>query len=224
MDVTVLKEPQKIISLAVGSVCIGLVGAWCLGYLESNSQETNRREHPITPVFDGVKVTDMLLGVAIGDAFGAGIEFASRVWIKENVDFTRYLNLRWKQSWGWSVGYSAGMYTDDTEMTVGLVCRFFFFPRVVRYQKTLVDQHEPLICKFRPKLTSSLHWIDYKIKCLIQHDPITMGPITTDVMLSYWKEEYDQFKTSRWGLLGRNGHGCIRYVFISLLTCSYCHG
>ncbi|KAL6080381.1 ADPribosylglycohydrolase superfamily protein [Balamuthia mandrillaris] len=59
---------------------------------------------------------DMLLGVAVGDAFGAGIEFKSREWILENVDFSRYLNER-KGSWG--EGFSAGMWTDDTEMTIG---------------------------------------------------------------------------------------------------------
>lgn len=34
------------------------------------------------------KVEDMLLGIAIGDAFGLGIEFQNKDWIKKNIDFT----------------------------------------------------------------------------------------------------------------------------------------
>jgi ADP-ribosylglycohydrolase len=68
--------------------------------------------------FSGVLYREMLLGVAIGDAFGAGIEFQSRDWIRENVDFTAYVN---KREGPWAVGYTPGKYTDDTEMTVGLM-------------------------------------------------------------------------------------------------------
>lgn len=60
----------------------------------------------------------MLLGVAIGDAFGAGIEFMSKEWILENVGFDKYVNMR---DGKYGVNYEPGKYTDDTEMTIGLV-------------------------------------------------------------------------------------------------------
>lgn len=36
----------------------------------------------------------------------------------ENVDFTHYVNAREGE---WAVGFGEGKYTDDTEMTLGLV-------------------------------------------------------------------------------------------------------
>jgi ADP-ribosylglycohydrolase len=39
-------------------------------------------------------IKDMLLGTAIGDAFGAGVEFQDRHWIRANVDFTTFVNAR----------------------------------------------------------------------------------------------------------------------------------
>jgi ADP-ribosylglycohydrolase len=39
-------------------------------------------------------IKDMLLGTAIGDAFGAGVEFQDRHWIRANVDFTTFVNVR----------------------------------------------------------------------------------------------------------------------------------
>lgn len=60
---------------------------------------------------------DILWGIAIGDAFGAGIEFQDRDWIRANVDFTKFINARdrpFEQYHDWE-------YTDDTEMTLGLI-------------------------------------------------------------------------------------------------------
>lgn len=37
---------------------------------------------------------DFLIGTAIGDAFGAGVKFQDRNWIRENVDFTTFINAR----------------------------------------------------------------------------------------------------------------------------------
>ncbi len=48
-----------------------------------------------------------------GDSVGAGLEFKSREWIEEHVDFTDYVSTG---DGMWAEG------TDDTEMTVGLVC------------------------------------------------------------------------------------------------------
>jgi ADP-ribosylglycohydrolase len=55
------------------------------------------------------------------------VEFKSREWIQAHVDFTRYVNAR---EGAWAEGFADGKYTDDTEMTLGLVCTTFV--RVVR--------------------------------------------------------------------------------------------
>jgi ADP-ribosylglycohydrolase len=50
---------------------------------------------------------------------GAGLEFQSREWIEEHVDFTDYVSTG---DGMWAEGFKEGVYTDDTEMTIGLVC------------------------------------------------------------------------------------------------------
>jgi len=62
-------------------------------------------------------ITTALQGVAIGDAFGVGIEFKSRLWIREHVHFDQFVNV-WK---GGKNNISPGTYSDDTEHTIGLV-------------------------------------------------------------------------------------------------------
>lgn len=37
---------------------------------------------------------NILLGIAIGDAFGAGVEFQDRNWIRKHVDFSKFVNAR----------------------------------------------------------------------------------------------------------------------------------
>jgi ADP-ribosylglycohydrolase len=49
---------------------------------------------------------------------GAGLEFKSREWIEEHVDFNDYTNTG---DGMWAEGFMEGVYTDDTEMTIGLV-------------------------------------------------------------------------------------------------------
>jgi ADP-ribosylglycohydrolase len=72
-------------------------------------------------------IQNMLKGIAIGDAFGAGVEFQDRHWIRENVDFTRFVDARSSirvapdQLAAFVQDYRAWDYTDDTEMTVGLI-------------------------------------------------------------------------------------------------------
>lgn len=39
-------------------------------------------------------IKEVLIGTAIGDAFGAGVEFQDRNWIREHVDFSRFVNAR----------------------------------------------------------------------------------------------------------------------------------
>lgn len=70
---------------------------------------------------------DLLIGVSIGDAFGAGVEFQDRDWIRRHVDFTKFVNARHQIQVAedrkalFTDNYYAWDYTDDTEMTVGLV-------------------------------------------------------------------------------------------------------
>jgi ADP-ribosylglycohydrolase len=72
-------------------------------------------------------VKNMLQGIAIGDAFGAGVEFQDRHWIRENVDFTHFVNARSSirvapdQLAAFVQDYLPWDYTDDTEMTIGLI-------------------------------------------------------------------------------------------------------
>lgn len=72
-----------------------------------------------------VNYKNLLLGIAIGDAFGAGVEFQDRDWIEKNVDFTQFVNARHlinvspKQLVDFVKNYRVWDYTDDTEMTIG---------------------------------------------------------------------------------------------------------
>lgn len=68
-----------------------------------------------------------LLGTAIGDAFGAGVEFQDRNWILKNIDFTKYVNVRNQiqvpenQLSLFVENFHDWQYTDDTEMTIGTI-------------------------------------------------------------------------------------------------------
>ena len=70
---------------------------------------------------------DILIGIAIGDAFGAGVEFQDRNWIRERVSFASFVNARnqikvpEEQRILFTKNYQAWDYTDDTEMTIGLI-------------------------------------------------------------------------------------------------------
>ncbi len=64
------------------------------------------------------KVENMLLGLAVGDAFGLGIEFQNRDWIIKNIDFTRFVN---KREGKYAERYKLGYYSDDTEQSIGLI-------------------------------------------------------------------------------------------------------
>ncbi len=74
-----------------------------------------------------MKMRDILLGTAIGDAFGAGVEFQDRDWIRAHVDFSRLINMRDKIKVPkekielFTKEYKAWDYTDDTEMTIGVL-------------------------------------------------------------------------------------------------------
>jgi len=87
------------------------------------------------PGWRGVRFEEMLLGCGIGDAFGAGVEFWDCQWIHANVDGSAWvcrrgdpvLNFYYAGSdlkpdgAGAGQNFLPGMYTDDLEMTLGLV-------------------------------------------------------------------------------------------------------
>jgi ADP-ribosylglycohydrolase len=74
-----------------------------------------------------MNIHNILIGIAIGDAFGAGVEFQDRDWIREHVDFSEFVNVRAEikvpeaQKELFTQNYQAWDYTDDTEMTIGLM-------------------------------------------------------------------------------------------------------
>lgn len=63
------------------------------------------------------RIINTFKGVAIGDAFGIGLEFKSRFWIKENVHFDKYINV-WRDG---KNNIHPGTYSDDTEHTFGVI-------------------------------------------------------------------------------------------------------
>lgn len=73
------------------------------------------------------QVRHFILGTAIGDAYGAGVEFQDRNWIRTHVDFTTFVNARAQikaqsdQKGLFTQNYTPWDYTDDTEMTIGLM-------------------------------------------------------------------------------------------------------
>jgi len=80
--------------------------------------------------YSSMLMKDLMVGLAIGDAFGAGVEFQSREIIKEKVDFTEFVNLRGSiqvpSTSSATIetfinGFHPWEYTDDTEMTIGVV-------------------------------------------------------------------------------------------------------
>ncbi len=74
-----------------------------------------------------MNIENLLIGIAIGDAFGAGVEFQDRDWIRANVDFSKFINARSKikieeeRKIIFTQNYSSWYYTDDTEMTIGVI-------------------------------------------------------------------------------------------------------
>ena len=74
-----------------------------------------------------MNIKEILIGIAIGDSFGAGVEFQDRDWIKKNVDYSKFVNAREqiivsKEEINlFTENYKEWDYTDDTEMTIGLL-------------------------------------------------------------------------------------------------------
>jgi ADP-ribosylglycohydrolase len=78
-------------------------------------------------ILDIEAIENLLHGIAIGDAFGAGVEFQDRAWIQNHVDFTRFVDVRNTiqvppdQKDAFTKDYYPWDYTDDTEMTIALI-------------------------------------------------------------------------------------------------------
>lgn len=74
-----------------------------------------------------MNVREIVLGIAIGDAFGAGVEFMDRDWIRTHVDFSAFINARHlikadlSEPDIFTKNYTPWDYTDDTEMTIGII-------------------------------------------------------------------------------------------------------
>jgi ADP-ribosylglycohydrolase len=74
-----------------------------------------------------LNLNDVLIGLAIGDAYGAGVEFQDRDWIRKHVDFTQFVNRRSSiavpasKLEDFTLNYNVWDYTDDTEMTIGVI-------------------------------------------------------------------------------------------------------
>lgn len=72
-------------------------------------------------------IEGLIIGTAIGDAYGAGVEFQDRDWILQNINFTQFVNARDKIQVDidkrrlFTENYSPWDYTDDTEMTIGVI-------------------------------------------------------------------------------------------------------
>eukprot|EP00927_Polykrikos_kofoidii_P024985 TRINITY_DN22557_c1_g1_i1.p1 TRINITY_DN22557_c1_g1~~TRINITY_DN22557_c1_g1_i1.p1 ORF type:complete len:671 (-),score=106.16 TRINITY_DN22557_c1_g1_i1:472-2484(-) len=83
----------------------------------------------------GVRFEEMLLGCGIGDSFGAGVEFYDGPWIHSRVDGSDFVCHRGDpilhfyycgeeleaDGSGAGQNFLPGMYTDDCEMTLGLI-------------------------------------------------------------------------------------------------------
>jgi ADP-ribosylglycohydrolase len=69
-------------------------------------------------------ISDVFLGIAIGDAYGAGLEFQDRYWIRNNIDFSCFINKRTDinipEKDLYKINYKEWDYTDDTEMTIAV--------------------------------------------------------------------------------------------------------
>jgi len=69
-------------------------------------------------------IEHMFLGIAIGEAYGAGLEFQDRNWIRENVDFSKFINKRTDinipEKSVFTIDYKEWDYTDDTEMSIAV--------------------------------------------------------------------------------------------------------
>lgn len=67
---------------------------------------------------------NIFLGIAIGDAYGAGLEFQDRNWIRANVDFSKFINKRSDinvpEKAVFTIDYKEWDYTDDTEMSIAV--------------------------------------------------------------------------------------------------------
>ncbi len=67
---------------------------------------------------------NLFTGLTVGDAYGAGLEFQDRNWIRTHVDFTKFINRRndinTPDKKLFTIDYHDWDYTDDAEMTIAV--------------------------------------------------------------------------------------------------------
>lgn len=84
------------------------------------AQDPEARARRRELIGNGGSAIQLLIGDAIGDAFGAIIEMQDAYWIRRSVSFDRWPKNPMRRT-EWNTNTACGMYTDDCEMTVGLV-------------------------------------------------------------------------------------------------------
>ena len=81
-------------------------------------------------------VAQMLIGDALGDAFGFGVEMQDAHWMRGHVSLAEWpSNPAMAASWGFN--NVRGMYSDDAEMTVGLMKGLVTYGRAITAEQML---------------------------------------------------------------------------------------
>jgi ADP-ribosylglycohydrolase len=87
---------------------------------------------------------NLFTGLTVGDAYGTGLEFQDRNWIRTHVDFTKFINRRndinTPDKKLFTIDYHDWDYTDDAEMTIAVtkaICSGKPFTEEMAYVKTV---------------------------------------------------------------------------------------
>eukprot|EP00038_Savillea_parva_P014740 m.217170 g.217170 ORF g.217170 m.217170 type:complete len:406 (+) comp28963_c0_seq1:164-1381(+) len=90
-------------------------------FLDGTAASIARRRHHVVTAMQRSPVVRMIIGDAIGDAFGFEIEMQDALWIRQNVRVVDGWPHNPAMPVSWAANRVTGMYSDDTEMTVGLM-------------------------------------------------------------------------------------------------------
>jgi len=116
-----------------------------------------------------------------------------RRWIRENVDFTRYVHTR---KGPYAIHYKPGYWTDDTEHTLAVIDALST-DRLVRFALSLPLLLKP--CSASETLLAMAHALSARV---------TMGGL-----VELFSEHYAE--TRNWLGIGRQGHGSIEEYYLS---------
>ena len=131
----------------------------------------------------------VLLGIAVGDAFGSGIEGQDKEWIGKNVDFTKYVSVR---TGPLTQGRKLGDFSDTCDTLA-----------VFRTIKGSTPS---------PSGYKLGDYSDDTCDTLATFRTIKQLPITAENLLAEIKKEYDTSKKERGGI-PRDGYGSISWYF-----------